>query len=165
MNAKVKISDIVGALEVQDDVMRSFVNVRTGEVATIMEGNPDFLPDGRPEEELPEWQQDELRLRREIASSDDFVALPDQFELHEYSLMRRFAESRDNAAISDRLTNALRGKGAFRRFKDTALELGVMDDWYRYRDQAYAEVARYWCTENGIELDEGDVKPDEPPAG
>jgi hypothetical protein len=48
---------------------------------------------------------------------------------------------------------ALRGAGAFRRFKDTMHALGVASAWYAYRDSAYAEVARAWCESNDIEHD------------
>jgi len=50
----------------------------------------------------------------------------------------------------DELERAIRGGGAFRRFKDTAARLGVLNEWYRYLEAAYRKEARMWCQANGI---------------
>ncbi len=33
-------------------------------------------------------------------------------------------------------------------------ELGLEDDWYRFRDEAYKEIAIAWCDDNGIIFEE-----------
>ena len=42
------------------------------------------------------------------------------------------------------------GKGAFRRFKDSVIRLGLDQRWYQWRDEAYKKKAIEWCEENGI---------------
>ena len=54
----------------------------------------------------------------------------------------------------DSLCNAIRGRGAFRYFKDKIHEYGIADDWYQYRDDAIREIAIGWCEENGIRYTE-----------
>ena len=46
-------------------------------------------------------------------------------ESHEYSIMERFIWSLPEGTIQDRLENAIRGRGAFRRFKDSICWLGI----------------------------------------
>ena len=45
---------------------------------------------------------------------------------------------------------SLRGKGAFRRFKDTVFYLGIRDDWFAYRDKRFREIAERWCVDNNL---------------
>ena len=49
------------------------------------------------------------------------------------------------------ILSALNGKGAFRRFKDTATRLNVEEKWYEYKDEALIKIASDWCKDNSIE--------------
>ena len=82
-----------------------------------------------------------LPKAREVLASEDFIPLPGKFEIHEWSIMERFARSLTDAALSDELGAALHGQGAFRRFKDAVQRLGIADEWYRFRDAALEEIA------------------------
>jgi hypothetical protein len=62
--------------------------------------------------------------------------------------MERFCYSVDDDERRDGLFNAIRGRGAFRYFKDKIREYGIADDWYQYRDDALREIAIVWCEEN-----------------
>jgi len=55
--------------------------------------------------------------------------------------MERFARSLTDAAARDELDAALHGRGAFRRFKDAVQRLGIADEWYRFRDAVFEEIA------------------------
>jgi hypothetical protein len=48
----------------------------------------------------------------------------------------------------------IRGRGAFRRFKDQIQAYGMAEEWYRYRDTALREIAVAWCEEHGIPYNE-----------
>ena len=43
-----------------------------------------------------------------------------------------------------------KGKGAFRRFKDTVFYLGIRDDWFAYRDNRFRDIAERWCMDNKL---------------
>ena len=45
---------------------------------------------------------------------------------------------------------SLRGKGAFRRFKDTVFYLGIHDDWFAYSDERFREIAERRCMDNRL---------------
>ena len=82
---------------------------------------------------------------------DDYIELPSQYEIHEWAMMERFSLSIEYERISEELLSAIRGRGAFRRFKDTIHRLKVAEAWYCFRDQAYRQIAIDWCEQHGIE--------------
>ena len=49
------------------------------------------------------------------------------------------------------LVRAIKGRGAFRRFKDTAIDVGAIDDWYEFRDNCYKSRAEDWCRDHDLE--------------
>jgi len=137
----VKLQDVVDHMEMADDVdTNHFLNRETGEFIYC---NQDFMDADEYEEALDEVE------------SGDCVALPTKFDIHEYKIMERFVyhEVVDEQK-SNKLANAITGRGAFRRFKNTAHELGLIQDWYDYRDQAYRKIAREWCENFGIKYEE-----------
>jgi len=100
--------------------------------------------------EVAEWQKDLLPKAQEVLASQDFIPLPGKFEIHEWSIMERFARSLTDTAASDELEAAVHGRGAFRRFKDAVHRLGIADEWYRFREAALEEIAIGFLEAHGI---------------
>jgi hypothetical protein len=48
------------------------------------------------------------------------------------------------------LRQAIRGKGAFRYFKDTVHRLNLLDAWYAYRDKTMKEFVIAWAEEHQV---------------
>lgn len=65
-----------------------------------------------------------------------------------------FIESLPQRKEQNLLAISRNGSGAFRRFKYTASELGLLDDWYRFLNNAHRELAIEWCEDNEIEYEE-----------
>ena len=65
-------------------------------------------------------------------------------------MMERFTETVQDEHKREMLDVALKGRGAFRRFKDTLIRVNLQTEWYAIRDAAYAEVAREWCERYGV---------------
>ncbi|SEA94884.1 Uncharacterised protein family (UPF0158) [Oribacterium sp. KHPX15] len=59
-----------------------------------------------------------------------------------------------SGALYKKLTHAIQGRGAFRRFKDTVYDLGIDQKWYDYQAKAYKRIATRWCEANDIEYEE-----------
>ena len=57
----------------------------------------------------------------------------------------------DDIEIKDNLRRLIQGKGAFSRFKDYCAEMDIIQDWYKYRDEQYKEIAIDWCKQNELE--------------
>ena len=45
---------------------------------------------------------------------------------------------------------AIKGKGSFRYFKDTASRLGLLEEWYRYQADAIKEFVVDWAEANNV---------------
>jgi len=150
MTIQVKLQDILEGMDFQSDEQPSFLNLSTGEVVSITDEELRAAEHDVPLEDFPEWQHDAIRIAKDIVETDHYLPLPDRFEIHEYSIMERFSLSADDEDMRDDLCDAIRGRGAFRRFKDRMQLYGLADDWYRYRDEALREIAIAWCEEHGI---------------
>ena len=150
MPIRVRLSAIVEGMEMQSDDMTSYLHRPTGRVLTV--SDEAFRA---AEDDDEEWvQPEELAEARSILEAEDeYLVLPDRFEIDEYRMMERFALGLDDATARDDVLAALHGRGAFRYFKDTIHRLGLAPAWYAHRDSAYLEVARTWCEANGIEHD------------
>ena len=88
----------------------------------------------------------------EYDEDDDYIRLPDSYDINEYRMMENFVYSLPKGKNQTILYNAIQGRGAFRRFKDKLHEIGMANEWYKYRDQQYKEIALEWCEENDIEV-------------
>ena len=150
MAVQVKLKDIIEGLEFLTDEGSSYLNMTTGEVVYVTTEELQAAEEDAPLEDFPEWQHDAMRIARDIVETDPYLPLPDRFEMHESGLMERFCLSVDNEVIADDLCDAIRGRGAFRRFKDRMQAYGMAEAWYRYRDAALREIAVAWCEAHSI---------------
>jgi len=145
----VKLSEIVGAIEMAGGSHAAYLDRRTGNVVEIMEEEElsEFS------EEAPEWEREQAELLRAIEEDREgrFVALPDKFDADEWRMMADFAASLENQNAAASLSHTIRAQGAFRRFKDMVDALGLSDDWFAYRDRRFRELAREWCEGERIE--------------
>ena len=82
-----------------------------------------------------------------------FIQFPTRYEIHEYSIMDSFVDYLPPGKIKSELSSAIRGKGAFRRFKQTIRFHGIEQLWYDYQANAYRELAERWCNENDIQFE------------
>jgi hypothetical protein len=64
--------------------------------------------------------------------------------------MESFCLSIPDEKLSELLLNQIRGSGAFRRFKDTIYRYGIEKDWFRFRADAYKEIAIDWLENNDL---------------
>ncbi len=86
-------------------------------------------------------------------NGERFIDAPDKFDFHEYRHMERFIETVEDGETAEALWRAIKGRGAFRCFNDTADRLGLLDRWFRYRDEAMKEFVIAWAKETSIGQD------------
>jgi hypothetical protein len=135
MPLRVKLQQIVEAIDLPNRDWQSFVNRETGAIVTVTE---DMVigPEG-----------DELN--REDLDSDEYLPLPGSSEIDEWSIMRAFADERPDPLRRD-LLGALDGRGAFRMFRTVLKRARKEDEWYRFREDAFVGIAKEWLDEHGI---------------
>ena len=103
----------------------------------------------------PAWQQDNIRIARDVLENENnYLALPTKFDFNEYQIMEKFSLSLQDPKASELLYRLIKGKGAFRRFKDTAHTLELSDEWFAYRDAALRQLAIDWCESNQIQVND-----------
>jgi len=155
MAIRVKLDDIIEGLELQSDGRYAFLDKSTGEVVSISDEEMQAAEDDEPIEDFPDWQQDLVRIAKEIVDeTGDYIDLPTKFDIDEYRIMEKFCLSLNDSEMSDTLYSSIKGSGAFRRFKDAINEYDIADDWYKYRNDALKEIAIEWCRENDIEFED-----------
>lgn len=154
MSLPVSLDDVVEQLHMQMEETSSYLHEETGE--TIMVRDEDVrqaesLRDGEVDkEDLPKWQRDFLPKVLDAVFGPEWLALPSQWDIHDYEIMENFCHSVEDDDHREQLLRAIRGRGAFRYFRDTADRLGLTEDWYAYRDQAYEDIAVEWLEEHDI---------------
>lgn len=126
----VYLEDIAEKLEEASDHWEQYLNAATGEF--------EYLPDG-------EYVEPDKELAERIDASDDYLRLPNQYDIHEYRIMESFAESVRDSSKSSRLFRALRGRKPYRHFKDEIIYLDLDQAYYAFRSRAFMEIAREWC--------------------
>ena len=87
-----------------------------------------------------------------------YFALPDKFDIHEYSIIERFVYDMPSGRLQDEFERAIDGRGAYRRFKSTLRYYGMEQQWYDFLYEAHREIAIGWCDDNGFEYYEENDK-------
>ena len=151
MGVVVSLKDVVEAMDVPNDDWTSYVNPKTGEIVTVTDEDRQLVEDEDLDEaSLPEWRRESLPSVRAALESDDFLALPDKFEIHEWAIMERFANGQVREARRDELLEAIHGAGAFRSFRSAVRRLRIEEEWFRFRQSAFEVIALGWFEAHGI---------------
>ena len=101
----VSLEKIIEGLEMVDNIVDCYYNPEKEEI---------FLSNIGEYEELTEDEIDEL--------FEKSIILPTQYEINEYQIMVGFIDTIDNEKLKTELQRLIKGKGAFRRFKDYCFE-------------------------------------------
>ena len=98
---KVKLEDIIEAIEFTSDDIEYFLDQETGEIVMISDMT---------------MTSEEKEAACEALDEHGFYRLPTQRELRDYDTMEAFVDNLSCPA-QERLATAISGRGAFRRFK------------------------------------------------
>lgn len=152
----VKLSDFIEVLEFDSDEFGNWVDLQNGSVVRLAHSLVSAVETGDEDvlESLADWEKEEVETARAVVadSGGRFVAAPGKFDFHEYRQMERFIGTVEDSAAAEQLWRAIKGKGAFRYFKDTASRLGVLQQWHHYRDHALKEFVRDWARAHQIPI-------------
>jgi len=157
------VSVIVSLTKVADEIdslmegFTAYLNTQTGELYTLSDDVLDSLDDGSEGDDRPDWEMAERARAIEIRDSEDWLELPSKFDLHEWDLMEKFSLSIDDPLVREDLLNAIRGRGAFRYFKDTVQRHGIRELWFAFKATGIEAVAADWLDEHGIAYHQRDT--------
>jgi len=166
MAVVVSLRDMVDELQTLTHESHVYLNKVTGKVISITDDDFAMVRNMEEFDEVEEEDVDEIvsdsndysdleteffqDVKNVLALDDDYLKLPSKFDIDEYEIMERFCLSVSNEKISKALLGKIRGSGAFRRFKDTIYQYRIEEDWFKFRDEAYKEIAIAWLESKGF---------------
>jgi len=151
MSIQVKLKDIIEEVEVQMEDSRSLLNIKTGEIVIVTSEDLVAAEDQEPFDHLPEWERENRKIAIDVMENfENYVELPTKYNLNEYKIMEDFCLSVSDSRMQDSLLKAIRGKGAFRRFKDKIVSFDIEDQWYSYQNERFKQIVIKWCQNNQL---------------
>jgi hypothetical protein len=150
MENAVSLREVVGEMDLVTENGHSYVNKLTGKLITFFDEDVEVVESGEDLSDYEDWQKETFAEIQQALSSDDYIELPGKQDIHEYAIMENFCLSVENSNMREMLLANIRGAGAFRRFRNAIIRQGIEKDWYRYKDQAYKQIAIQWLGDNGM---------------
>lgn len=151
MRIQVKLKEIIEEMEIQMEESRSLLNINTGEIVLVTSKDLVAAEEERPFDHLPDWERENRIIAIDVVEHfENYLELPTKYEINEYEIMEDFCLTVSDQRKQDSLLLQIRGKGAFRRFKDKILAFELEEQWYSYRDERFKKIAIKWCQNNNI---------------
>ena len=169
---RVNLAELSGAFEFHLPGRNAYLDLETGEIIWVTEETGwqlEALWEELPEEdsyplaaletllsqhdELPDWQKEELRnaARVEAVGSSRYLDV-DPEPYSDYRDMERFILTLEDERLANRLEAAIRGRGAFRRFKAlVARTPWLQQAWYDFQARRIEARVQEWLDSAGIE--------------
>ena len=145
----VSLKEIADQLDCFVDEWKHYLNKKTGDIVEIQMEYLSIAEESGDDDDFSEykdWEQDAIREAVEMVENwVDYVELPDREEVNEYRIMENFCYSREDDKLRNKLCYAIDGRGAFSRFRDTIIKLGIEKEWDSYKYEKVCEIVREWC--------------------
>jgi hypothetical protein len=169
----IDLSDLEDAFVSSSDGMHYYLDLETGQVALVTDDSRSELeaiydeiygegdePRGDFEAALarrglPEWLQGMVREADQVEQGygSRFIAVPGSDTHEDYRDMERFIDTVRDPRLHNRLSYAIQGRGAFRRFKDTLLDHPAeRERWFAFSTARERERILEWLESEGIEV-------------
>lgn len=147
----IKLSELSECLDFESLDYEFRVDTQNGCIVMVESSLLRALEEGAGED-LDAWTKEEVKIAKAIVddTGNRFLIPPDKFDFHAYRHMEDFIKSLEDDQAADQLWRAIKGKGAFRYFKDTAHQLGLLDQWYQYENDAKKQQVMEWAKAEGI---------------
>jgi hypothetical protein len=116
--------------------MRSFINVETLRI--------EIYP---TEDYFGEVEEEDL-VKEALEHPEKFLAIEQRPSSEAFEVMAAFARTLKDRQLKSRLVNALERKRPFANFKFIIDNSSVRQEWFKFKDEAYAEFAKEWIEEN-----------------
>jgi hypothetical protein len=113
--------------------VHSYLHLTTGEVLRVVDGVAD----------------PQMHVR--IASDGNYLRVDPVSSREQYRWMERFIPMVENGDLRGKLTQAIDGKGAFRRFKDVLMTYGLeRERWFAFRSERLRTFMEAWLAAHAI---------------
>jgi len=113
--------------------VHSYLQLGTGEVLRVVDGIAD-----------PE-------MHARIAADSNYMRIDPVSSREQYRWMERFIQMLDEGELRDRLSAAIDGKGAFRRFKDVLMaHAPERERWFAFRSERLRVFMEAWLSAHAL---------------
>src|SRR5262245_8171666 len=113
--------------------VHSYLHLATGEVLRVVDGVAD----------------PQMHVR--IASDGNYLRIDPVSSREQYRWMERFIPMVEDNELRGKLTQAIDGKGAFRRFKDVLMTYGTdRERWFAFRSERLRTFMEAWLSAHAI---------------
>ncbi len=113
--------------------VHSYLHLTTGEVLRVVDGVAD----------------PQMHVR--IASDGNYLRVDPVSSREQYRWMERFIPLVEDLELKDKLTQAIDGKGAFRRFKDVLMSYAAeREKWFTFRSERLRTFMEAWLGAHAI---------------
>ncbi len=113
--------------------VHSYLHLATGEVLRVVDGVAD----------------PQMHVR--IASDGNYLRIDPVSSREQYRWMERFIPMVEEPTLRGKLTQAIDGKGAFRRFKDVLMSYaGERERWFAFRSERLRTFMEAWLSAHAI---------------
>lgn len=154
MSDKITLEDILEVQEIEIDEMASYYHIPSQCMVVLSKDDMEIAENNLDTTKLEEWKKETAEQAKDfLENPKDYINFPNKEEYNEYGIMEEFIKKCNNEDLSKKLNVKLSGEEAFRKFKDTLYDIGLVDEWYDFRDEKCIEVARKWCETNGIDYE------------
>ena len=152
MAVKVKLRDIIDALESAGDEHSFWLDRETGEVRRLSDEVVDIAEEETPLEEIPERMRAEVEVARQVQDDTEhrYMELPGRLDIHDPDIMDCFASTVKDEKVQLELKHGIRGAGASQTFRRLLSEHNLRDTWQKFHDARLREIAIEWCEDNEI---------------
>lgn len=173
IRVKADIHDLIIAADSHGGFMdqRAYLDTERGEVVVLTGDEQHYLDEEHmgvldladdqvfarfvTQNKIPDWIAHMVQHAWCIEYGDRrrYLELPKKMTAESYDHMRRFIYTLEDERMIARLEDAIAGKGAFRRFKDTIRRTEAVEQaWHAFKNQREEEWMLEWLEESGIEL-------------
>lgn len=126
--------------------VHSYLHLTTGEVLRVVDGVAD----------------PQMHVR--IASDGNYLRIDPVSSREQYRWMERFIPMVDETDLRGKLTQAIDGKGAFRRFKDVLMGFGAeRERWFAFRSERLRTFMEAWLAAHAMKATPRPAWADGPP--
>lgn len=152
MAVKVKLSDIVNALESAGDEHSYWLDRDTGEVLKLTDQAVDYAEEETPLEEVPERMRADVEVARLVQDDTEhrYLELPGKLDIHDLDLMDCFASTVKDERVQREIKRSIRTSDASQAFKRLLSEHNLHNAWHKFHDARVREIAVGWCEDNEI---------------
>ena len=136
MEPIIRLKDIIEEIGRANEERRAFLNIRSGSIVTLSTAAADPATGGDAGVAL---------------ACDDYRELPDQFDIDECSIMRRFCQTVENDELRRGLLRSIQGRGASMRITSAVEAFGIAEEWSAFRNKALKDIAIEWLEKHELD--------------